>query len=128
MKPRALASAAVALLLAWLVAYPLLLTAAEALGAPAWTLAHFREFASRPDEWRALWGSLWISAATVALSALVGVPLAFLFERTDFPGRRTIGALIALPVVLPPLVGVVAFLFLWGESGLAARALQAHPG
>jgi iron(III) transport system permease protein len=56
------------------------------------------------------------------------VPLAFLFERTEFPGRRLIGALIALPVVLPPLVGVVAFLFLWGESGLAARALQAFTG
>lgn len=128
MKPRTLAGAALVLLLAWLVAYPLLLTAGEALGVPAWTLAHFREFAARPDEWRALWGSLWISVATVALSALIGVPLAFLFERTEFPGRRTIGALIALPVVLPPLVGVVAFLFLWGESGLAARALQALTG
>ena len=57
-------------------------------------------------------GSIWISIATVILSAAVGIPLAFLFERTEFPGRRTIGALIALPVVLPPLVGVVAFLFL----------------
>jgi iron(III) transport system permease protein len=66
--------------------------------------------------------------ATVALSASVGVPLAFLFERAEFPGRRAIGALIALPVVLPPLVGVVAFLFLWGESGMAARALQAITG
>ncbi|HEV2064497.1 MAG TPA: ABC transporter permease subunit, partial [Thermoanaerobaculia bacterium] len=64
----------------------------------------------------------------MALSAAVGVPLAFLFERTEFPGRRAIGALIALPVVLPPLVGVVAFLFLWGESGMAARALQAFTG
>jgi iron(III) transport system permease protein len=127
-KPRTLASAALGLLLAWLVAYPLLLTATEALGAPAWTLANFRQFASRPDEWRALWASLWISLATVALSALIGVPLAFLFERTEFPGRRAIGALIALPVVLPPLVGVVAFLFLWGESGLLARALQSLTG
>ena len=128
MKPRTLAGAALALLLAWLVAYPLVLTAAEALGAPVWTLAHMREFAARPDEWRALWGSLWISVATVMLSAAIGVPLAFLFERAEFPGRRVIGALVALPVVLPPLVGVVAFLFLWGESGFAARALQAWTG
>ena len=115
-------------MLLWLVAYPLLLTAAEALGAPAWTTANFSEFIRRPDEWRALWGSIWISLATVALSAAIGVPLAFLFERTEFPGRRAIGALIALPVVLPPLVGVVAFLFLWGESGWPARAVQALTG
>jgi iron(III) transport system permease protein len=110
------------------VAYPLVLTAGEALSAPDFTSKWFAEFVSRPDEWRALWGSLWISLATVALSAAIGIPLAFLFERTEFPGRRAIGALIALPVVLPPLVGVVAFLFLWGESGLVARAVQAATG
>ena len=115
-------------LLSWLVVYPLLLAAGEALDAPDFTTRWISEFLRRPDEWRALWGSLWISLATVALSAAVGIPLAFLFERTEFPGRRTIGALVALPVVLPPLVGVVAFLFLWGESGFAARAVQALTG
>ena len=52
----------------------------------------------RPDEWSALWASLWISLATVALAAAIGVPLAFLFERAEFPGRRSLGALVALPV------------------------------
>jgi len=113
-----------AAVLAWLVCYPLLLTFAEALGAPQWTLARVAEFVRRPDEWQALWASLWISLATVALSAAIGIPLAFLFERADFPGRRLLGTLVALPVVLPPLVGVLAFLFLYGESGLVARAIQ----
>ncbi|HTD52629.1 MAG TPA: iron ABC transporter permease, partial [Thermoanaerobaculia bacterium] len=72
-----------------------------------------------------LWGSLWISLATTALAAAIGVPLAFLFERAEFPGRRTLGTLIALPVVLPPLVGVIAFLFLYGEGGFLSRAVQA---
>jgi iron(III) transport system permease protein len=117
---------AIAALLAWLVGYPLLLTLGEALGGPkGWTLHWFAEFFSRRDEWLALWRSLWISAASVALSALVGVPLAFLFERADFPGRRVLGAIVALPVALPPLVGVIAFLFLYGESGFASHAVQA---
>ncbi|HEX9733215.1 MAG TPA: iron ABC transporter permease [Thermoanaerobaculia bacterium] len=120
---------AVAAALLWLVGYPLLLTLFEALGiggvGAGFTLAHFAEFAGRGDEWLALWRSLWISAASVALAALVGMPLAFLFERADFPGRRTLGALVVLPVALPPLVGVVAFLFLWGESGFASRLIQA---
>jgi iron(III) transport system permease protein len=114
-----------ALLLLWLVGWPLLVTLGEALDAPRWTLSRFTEFARRPEEWRALWASLWISLATVGLSAAIGVPLAFLFERTEFPGRRILGALVALPVVLPPLVGVIAFLFLYGESGFVARTIQA---
>jgi len=109
----------VALLLAWLVAYPLLLVCAEA------THANLRAFLGTASEWDALWGSLWISVASVVLAAAVGVPLALVFERYDFPGRRTLGALIALPAVLPPLVGVIAFLFLYGESGFVARAVEA---
>jgi iron(III) transport system permease protein len=119
----------VALVLAWLVGYPLLMTLLDALGGPGhWTLAHAREFASRSDEWLALWRSLWTSLASVALAALIGVPLAFLFERTEFPGRRALGAVVALPVALPPLVGVIAFLFLYGESGFASRAVQSLLG
>ena len=120
-----LAALAVALLLAWIVGYPLLMTLVEALGGPhEWTLGHFQQFVERPDAWLALWRSLWISAASVVLAALVGVPLAFLFERTEFPGRRFLGAVAALPVALPPLVGVIAFLFLYGESGFVSRSVR----
>ena len=115
-----------ALLLAWLVGYPLLLTLAESFHGPSgWTGRWFAEFFRRPDEWLALWRSLWISVASVVLAAAVGIPLAFIFERADFPGRRVLGAVAALPVALPPLVGVIAFLFLYGESGFVSRAVQA---
>jgi iron(III) transport system permease protein len=115
-----------ALALLWLAGYPLLVTVWESLrDAGEWTVAGFTAFAERPDEWLALWRSVWISVASVVLSAAVGVPLAFLFERSEFPGRRLLGALVALPVALPPLVGVIAFLFLYGESGFVPRALQA---
>ncbi len=111
-------------LLAWLIGWPLLVTLAAALtGETGGTGAAFVEFAQRPDEWLALGRSLWISAATVLLSALVGVPLGFLFARAEFPGRRVLGQLVALPVALPPLVGVIAFLYLYGESGFATRVV-----
>lgn len=117
---------ALLLVLAWVVVYPLLLVLLESVhGADGWTLDHVREFLARRIEWRALWDSLWISLASVGLSALIGIPLAVLFARYDFPGRRVLGAVVALPAVLPPLVGVIAFLFLYGESGFFARLVQA---
>jgi len=114
-----LASVGLTLVLVWIVVYPIVLVAGQAASRAA-----LADFAGRAAEWRALWASLWISLASVGLAAAVGVPLAFLFEWFEFPGRKTLGSLIALPAVLPPFVGVIAFLFLYGESGFAARAVQ----
>ena len=90
----------------------------------AWTLANYRELLAQPIVLEAIVSSLALSAGTVVLCALVGVPLAFLFERFDFPGRRLFAALSALPLVLPPLVGTVAFIFLVGESGILAHGIR----
>ena len=89
-----------------------------------WTLANYRGVLSQRIVLESILTSLGVSLATVALCALVGVPLAFLFERYTFPARRAFAALAALPLVLPPLVGTVAFIFLCGESGILARFIQ----
>jgi iron(III) transport system permease protein len=112
-------------LLIWLIVYPLILVLIGGFRGPeGWTLDFVRLFLQRRNEASALWGSLWISLATVALAGVIGIPLAFLFWRYDFAGRRILGALVALPAVLPPLVGVIAFLFLYGESGFASLLVQ----
>jgi iron(III) transport system permease protein len=72
----------------------------------------------------AVWNSVWVSVATVVFSGILGVFLAFVFTQCDFP-FRTIGSRFAvLPIALPPLVGVLAFLFAFGESGIVPRSLQ----
>ena len=38
--------------------------------------------------------------------------------------RRILSGVATLPAALPPLVGVLAFLFLYGESGVVTRAVQ----
>lgn len=123
--PATLLAWALLALLLWLVLYPNLFVLADSLrGAAGWTAEHYRRFFSSASELRALWNSVWISTASVLLSALIGVPLAFLFARREFPGRRVLGALVSLPVLLPPLVGVIAFLFLYGETGFLPRGIQ----
>jgi iron(III) transport system permease protein len=91
------------------------------------SLANYREFFNlrQRANLEALRNSLFISLGSVLLSALVGVPLAFIFTRYRFPGRGIFSALAILPLVLPPLVGVISFMFLYGETGIFPRSLQA---
>jgi iron(III) transport system permease protein len=92
--------------------------------AGSWTLVNYSEILSQRIVIEAIVNSLGLSLATVLFCAIVGVPLAFLFERFAFPGRRLFAALAALPLVLPPLVGTVAFIFLCGETGILAHTIQ----
>jgi iron(III) transport system permease protein len=129
MPRRELAAVLLVLLLGWLVVYPLGLVLLQAVGgggggAGGWTLEAVRRFAREANEWRALWASLALSVASVVGAALVGVPLGVLTARIAFPGRRIVATLLGLPAVLPPLVGVLAFMFLYGETGFVARLVQ----
>ena len=74
--------------------------------------------------WSALQTSVIVSVGTVAGAALVGVPVAFLLGRVDFPGRRLASVLVVFPLALPPLVGVLFFMFLFGSFGILPLALQ----
>ncbi|MEU4569815.1 ABC transporter permease [Micromonospora sp. NPDC023956] len=60
-----------------------------------------------------------VSATLATLLCLVlGVPLAWLLARVEFPGRRMVRALVTVPMVLPPVVGGVALLLVFGRRGL----------
>jgi molybdate transport system permease protein len=61
--------------------------------------------------------------ATVA-SVVLGVPLAWLLARVEFPGRRVVRALVTVPLVLPPVVGGVALLLVFGRKGLLGTWLD----
>ncbi|MFE9656665.1 ABC transporter permease [Micromonospora sp. NPDC006431] len=61
-----------------------------------------------------------LQCATLAtlLCLALGIPLAWLLARVDFPGRRLVRALVTVPLVLPPVVGGVALLLVFGRRGL----------
>ncbi|MFE3827976.1 ABC transporter permease [Streptomyces sp. NPDC059092] len=77
-----------------------------------------------PGVVQALKLSLLVSFWALALSLLLGVPLAWLLARVDFPGKTLVRALVLLPMVLPPTVGGVALLLGFGRRGLLGPWLE----
>lgn len=72
----------------------------------------------------ALWLSLRTAAASTVLCILLGTPLALLLARAQFRGRRLVRSLILLPLVLPPVVGGIALLTVYGRAGLLGQHLE----
>ncbi|WP_371679941.1 ABC transporter permease [Streptomyces sp. NBC_01276] len=68
--------------------------------------------------------SLIVSFAALGLSLVLGVPLAWLLARVEFPGKTLVRSLVLLPMVLPPTVGGVALLLGFGRRGLLGPWLE----
>lgn len=76
----------------------------------------------------ALWLSLSTSIAATVIAVVVGVPLAWVLARVEFPGRNVLRAVVTLPMVLPPVVGGAALLFVLGRRGLVGEPLHDATG
>ena len=81
------------------------------------TLANFQEFFTDRFYLRSLWNSLLLGVATVLTTSVIGIGVAFLIIRYEFPYRNLFGYLTMLPMILPPLVGVLGFVFILGRAG-----------
>ncbi|MCK1993994.1 iron ABC transporter permease [Peribacillus muralis] len=117
----------VVLVLVAYVLYPSLRTFIESLQKDGTiSLGNYQDFFVQESKTNleALWNSVYISILSVLVSALIGIPLAIIFNRYDFPGRSFFSSAAILPIVLPSLVGVMAFMFLYGESGLIPNAIK----
>ena len=68
------------------------------------------------------------SAAAALIAVVVGVPVAWVLARVDFPGRSLLRGLVLLPLVLPPVVGGAALLFTFGRRGLLGEPLHRLTG
>ncbi len=75
-----------------------------------------------------LWLSLLSSVAASVVSLLLGVPLAWMLARFEFPGRAVVRGVVLLPLVLPPVVGGAALLFALGRRGIVGAPLERVTG
>lgn len=68
------------------------------------------------------------SVAATAIALVLGVPLAWILARVEFPGRALARGIVTLPLVLPPVVGGAALLFALGRRGVVGAPLEAATG
>lgn len=76
-----------------------------------------------PEVGQALRLSLICASAATLICLILGIPLAWLLARAQVPGRGLIRALVTVPLVLPPVVGGVALLLVFGRRGLLGQYL-----
>lgn len=86
--------------------------------------ARFGTLISTQDSRAALLLSIRTSAASTVLCLALGVPLALLLARHHGRVARLLRTLILLPLVLPPVVGGIALLYVFGRMGLLGHYLE----
>lgn len=64
-----------------------------------------------------LWNTFSLTFAVTVCAVVIGVTLAWFVIRTDLPGRKMWQWLLALPLVIPPYVGAVTYIIVFGPSG-----------
>lgn len=81
-----------------------------------------------PETLQALRLSVVASLSATGIALVLGVPMAWIYARVEFPGRALLRALTTLPMVLPPVVGGIALLLAFGRRGLLGSWLDATLG
>jgi len=83
----------------------------------ALTLVNFVDFFNTSLFQESFFNSLYVAGASVLLSSIIAIPLAYFTTRFNFGGAVLIQTLGVVPLIMPPFVGAVAMLLLFGENG-----------
>jgi molybdate transport system permease protein len=86
--------------------------------------SHFIPLITSPSSVDALLLSLRTSVLATVGCLVLGVPMGIVLARVPFAGQRVVRAVVLLPLVLPPVVGGLALLALYGRRGLLGGALD----
>jgi molybdate transport system permease protein len=73
----------------------------------------------------AIWLTIKLAGLTTLILLLIGTPIAWWLARTASPWRGPVGAMVALPLVLPPTVIGFYLLLALGPHGFIGQATQA---
>jgi iron(III) transport system permease protein len=118
----------VALLLWFLlgyILYPALKTVQVSLSDHGFfSLLHYSTFFSTAANIQPLINSIILGGLTVVVCGVIGTTLAFFVNYFDFPCRQYVDKLLLMPLIVPGIVIVFAFVQLYGESGLITKSIE----
>ena len=83
----------------------------------ALTLINFSDFFRTSLFQESFVNSLYVAAMSVVFASVIALPLAYFTTRFNFSGTLLIQTLGVIPLIMPPFVGAVAMLLLFGENG-----------
>jgi iron(III) transport system permease protein len=78
----------------------------------AFSLDAFRATLTADSTQTAVLNTLWVAGLVTFLSVLVGVPLAWILSRSNFPRAQRFRSLLCLPFAIPPYIGAIAWIYL----------------
>jgi len=81
----------------------------------ALTLINFSDFFRTSLFQESFVNSLYVAAMSVVFASVIALPLAYFTTRFNFSGTLLIQTLGVTPLIMPPFVGAVAMLLLFGE-------------
>lgn len=93
-------------------------------------IAGFAERLAKPAALKAMWHTLDTALFGAVMALALGTPFAVAVSMTDLPGRRLLGFLLLLPLMIAPQVTALSWLHLFGPSStlLGALGLAPAPG
>lgn len=90
------------------------------------TLGHYAEIFLDPFTYRVLWNTFLFLLVTLAVAFALALPMAWLIERTDFPGKPVVFTLMTVALLIPGFAVALGWLFLLHPKiGLVNQALIA---
>jgi iron(III) transport system permease protein len=89
----------------------------------ALSLHNYRQLLTEPRQRLLLLNSLLLGGGSAVLAAVIGTPLGVLLARVDIPARRIVRLALLIPLVIPPYILALAWIYIGGSSGLAATLL-----
>jgi len=92
----------------------------------ALTLSNYTDLFGDAAWWSAVGNSVLFAVLTTTGAIVLGTSLAVLFARTNLPGRRVLGGLLLLPVMIPGLALILGWASMYSPSGYITRLIEEH--
>src|ERR1700686_215250 len=92
-----------------------------------YSLVNYSRMLAEPFTWRVLANTVQFAVIALAVAMLFGLPAAWLFARTDLPGKVLLSTLMTVGLLIPGFASAMGWLFLLHPRiGLVNSWLMAH--